>query len=317
MTCQRCTTVIEAGDLRCAVCALAVPPETSVATSESVTVLRCEGCGAAVSYDVESQSPRCAFCSAHMHLEGITDPPEKTGWYVDFLVSPEQARGALSTWVGGLGWFRPGDLVSRAVLDDVAPLWWVAWVFDADAVISWSADSNAGSGRSDWAPHAGQTHLQLSDIVVPATRGLASEEARALCASYDIARGAPERVLHGPTGASAPVVEQFDVQRSAAREAIAKELEATAARRVEKDIPGSKFRNVRVAALVESLSTRRVALPAYVMAYRYDGATYRVVVSGHDETVLMGSAPYSTAKIVLAAALAALAVALLLAFVIR
>ncbi len=52
------------------------------------------------------------------------------------------------------------------------------------------------------------------------------------------------------------------------------------------------------AAVVQRrLVTRRFALPSYVLAYRYRGSLYRVVISGQDARCLLGSAPYSTARI--------------------
>jgi hypothetical protein len=65
------------------------------------------------------------------------------------------------------------------------------------------------------------------------------------------------------------------------------------------EIPGSKFRNVRVSIVVEGLVTRRMSLPAYVLAYQYKQQLYRVVICGQDARLLIGKAPYSTAKIVL------------------
>jgi hypothetical protein len=45
------------------------------------------------------------------------------------------------------------------------------------------------------------------------------------------------------------------------------------------------------------LETRRCAFPSYVLAYRYRGRLYRVVISGQDAARLLGSAPVSVAKI--------------------
>ena len=77
------------------------------------------------------------------------------------------------------------------------------------------------------------------------------------------------------------------------------------------NIPGNQFRNVKVSAVVQGLVTRRLSLPAYVLAYRYKQQLYRVVICGQDQRLIIGSAPYSTAKIVLTIA-AAIAVVLFL-----
>ena len=89
----------------------------------------------------------------------------------------------------------------------------------------------------------------------------------------------------------------FDAQRSAARAFIQRAIEATARTRVEDHIPGHRFRNVHVACLVERQATRRVALPAWVMAYRYRGTPYRAIVHGQRPEIVFGSSPVDWRKV--------------------
>lgn len=295
MDCARCETPIEAGDLRCSICALATPVDLTAPVQTRVEVLRCDGCGASVSYDVEVQAPRCAFCGSVMHVEGIEDPMEQTEWFLSFSLDPERARAALSRWLGTRGFFTPNDLVAEATVEHLRPLFWVAWVFEVDALVSWTADSDAGAGRSAWAPHAGQASMRFENILVSASRGLSDQETRALTSSYDLSAGAPR-----PIGPAAPVVERFDVQRSAARATIVQEIEQVATHRVLKEhVPGRTYRNLSVVALLEGLVTRRCAFPAYVLAYRYRGELYRAVIHGQNEDVIVGATPKSIWKILL------------------
>ncbi len=292
--CARCHCALEKGDLRCAICGFAAQADAARhAQHVEARVLRCESCGAAVRYDVEARAPRCGFCGSVMHVEGVADPMEQTEWYLSFAVAPESAQEALRGWMRGLGFFRPSDLVSESTIEKLEPLYWVGWAFDGTARVSWTADSDAGSGRSDWAPHAGQLDVAFERVLVSASRGLSADETRALAPSYDLTRSA--RDPYGPPGA---FVEQFDVQRSSARERIVEAAERVALERVQRGaIPGSRFRNVRVAALLASLRTHRCAFPAYVLAYRYRGDLYRAVVSGQDAARIVGTAPYSWWKI--------------------
>lgn len=292
--CQRCQCVIEAGDLRCAVCGLPVPVEHRVIERPVARVLRCDTCGAAVAYEVEVQAPRCAFCGALARVEQPADPIEQPQWAVPFAVTPEQAREALRGWMGRLGFFRPADLASAATLEGLSPLWWVGWVFDARALISWTADSNAGAHRSAWAPHSGQVTLDFARVLVPASRGLSAEECWQLTPHVDLSRASPTFV--GPPGA---VCEGFEVQRSAARRVIADAIERLAASQATRFIPGTTYRNLHVAVLLESLRTLRFALPTYVLAYRYRGRLYRVLVHGQDARCVLGTAPWSIARIAL------------------
>ena len=206
--CERCETPIEAGDLRCSICGQSVPDDSEVREHVEVQILRCTGCGAAVAYDPEHQAPACGFCESVFQVETIEDPMEQSEGFIPFTIDQGEARGALRHWLGGLGWFRPTDLSSEARLEQLKPIWWVGWVFDAEALVSWTADSNAGSGRSAWAPHSGRTGMTFDNILASASRGLTNAEAMAVGPGCNL-----NSVRDQPEGAENAIIEQFDLQR--------------------------------------------------------------------------------------------------------
>ena len=307
--CTRCATPLEDGDLRCAVCALPVPASPPAATRERSQILRCTECGAAIAYDANRRAPACGFCGAVMAIEEPADPVEVAALRLPFTVDREAATGALRTWLGARGFFAPRTLRDEAVIDSLQPLCWAAWLVNARAQVAWTADSDAGSGRSAWAPHAGVTAIDFGNIVVPASRGLRHDECARLAPHYDLG------TVAGATGGDVPA-ESFDVQRSAARRHVHRAIDALARARVEPAIPGSRVRNVRVSCLLERQTTDRVALPAWVLAYRFRGSPYRAIVHGQRVEIVLGTAPIDWLKILwialAAAALIAAAVALVL-----
>lgn len=306
--CGRCETPLEAGDLRCSICGQAAPVEVSAADKVQVQILRCQGCGAATAYDIEHQAPSCTFCDSVVEVETIDDPLEQSEGFLPFTIGQDEARRAMRQWLSSLGWFRPSDLKTSARLEQLKPLWWVGWVFDAESLVSWAADSNAGSRRSAWAPHAGQVEMTFDDILVSASRGLTTEEASAIGPGCRLDSLRPQA-----EGASNATIEQFDVQRSQARQQIVNAIQAIAADRVEQHhIPGSRFRKTSVSVVLRKLITRRISLPAWVLAYRYKGRLYRMVICGQNASFVTGSAPLSIAKIML---VVVCAVTALLAFV--
>ncbi|HEY4223873.1 MAG TPA: zinc ribbon domain-containing protein [Myxococcota bacterium] len=296
--CARCQATIEKGDLRCAVCAQTVPFTPAASDDvEKLKVFRCQGCGAATSWSTEKNALACAFCGAATALEEIADPMEQTERWLPFAVDDGTARAALSVWQRSLGFFRPSDLAAQSTVDNLRPLWWPAWIFDATARATWSADSDHGSNRSDWAPHAGDAELSFERILVGASRGLSHKEMDALADAYDLAPATRDR----PAEQTGLVEEQFDVQRSAAREKVAAACHALAQERIEaQHIPGKRFRKVKLSLVLSDLVTQRVALPAWVLAYRYHGRLFRVVVHGQDGGRVIGDAPWSKGKIALA-----------------
>lgn len=305
--CGRCASPLERDDLRCPICSAAVPDAAGEDLERTaVEVLRCEGCGAAVSYDIRARAPACAFCGSVMHVEAPDDPPEEIEFHLPFTVGRSEAEARYREWLRGLGWFRPSDLGSASRLESLTPLWWVGWVVDAEADVTWAADSDAGALRADWAPHGGSSALALDALVASASRGLSGSETDRLISSYDLRTARDEPPDHVP-GAT---VEQFDLPRSSARKRVAGFIQRLVERRLEKEsIPGTRFRNVHASVVLRRLVTRRFAFPSYVLAYRYRSSLYRVVLSGQDPGCVVGTAPYSTAKILALIAVGAVAVA--------
>jgi hypothetical protein len=303
-------TPLEAGDLRCSVCALPVPAVAGapVEAKERARVLRCKECNAAVEFSPDAQAPRCAFCGSVMEVDQPVDPVEQAQICVPFAVDREAATVTLRSWLSTRGWFAPRTLANDAVVDSMAPLYWAGWVVDARVGVTWTADSDAGSGRSSWAPHAGEFQTQFGNLVIPASRGLTMPECSQLAGHYDLSRAVPiaNRAEDDPA-----VVEGFDAQRSAARALVHEAINALAAVRAEQHIPGSRFRNVRVSCLVDSQTTDRAAFPAWVLAYRYHDRPYRAVIHGQRASIVIGKAPRDRGKVamvVIASVLAAVAI---------
>jgi hypothetical protein len=311
--CTRCSSVLEHGDLRCAICALPAPNEEAPPASPYAKVLRCRECGAAVAFSAEHQAPKCAFCASTMSIEQPVDPIEVARVRVPFSVDRVDAEASLRGWLGNRGWFAPTELRQGAVLESIQPLYWAGWVVDARARVAWTADSDEGARRSAWAPHAGDLPLTFEAIVVPASRGLRRDECHLLVPYYDLDKALPIDAAT-VTDLDAPV-ESFDAQRSAARDTVQQAIERVAKTRVEPHVPGRRFRNVRVACLVESQTTERIALPAWVLAYRYRDKLYRAIVHGQRREVVFGNAPVDVMKVALVVA-AVIAIAAVIAVIV-
>jgi len=294
LRCDRCESVISDDDLRCPICNLTTPVSRSAdRTGAVVDILRCSGCGAAMTYQVAKRAAACAFCGSVLEVELPADPMEEAEGRLPFTVDSATARQAFATWLGSLGWFRPGDLRSSARLQTIQPLRWVGWVFDAHAEVSWAADTDADARRSEWAPHSGRNEFVYDDVVIPATRGLTREEVAQLLPSYDLASIAETTDLVADA-----TIEQFDIPRSTARARVVEAVNRLARRRLEeRHLPGRRVRNLRMSTILRGLEARRVTFPAWVLAYRYKDRLFRTVLSGQDEGCLKGEAPYSIPRI--------------------
>jgi hypothetical protein len=247
-------------------------------------------------YCAEIEALQCGFCGGVVRPEAAVDPMEQTEKFLLFTVDRKEAVDAYRKWLKSLGFFRPSDLASGSCLESLRALWWVGWVFDADAQVTWTADSDAGAREARWAPHAGELFIHFDDVVVPATSGLSAAECERLIPTYALASGVDQ-----PVGQVSQVIrERFGLPRSVARTRIIEAIQRMAETRVKADaVPGSRCRNVQVAIRLRGLVNRRFAFPAYVVAYRYRGQLYRTVISGQESTCVFGTAPRSLAKVVL------------------
>jgi LSD1 subclass zinc finger protein len=297
--CERCATPIEKGDLRCAVCALGIPTDKALPVGDVFAkILRCGGCGAATAYDADARAVRCAFCTTELSLEEVRDPQEEVKQWMGFTVDRDAAVKALKNWLGRQGFFRPADMGSKAKVDDLQPLYFPAWMFDAEAEVSWAADSNLGSRRSAWAPHAGSTNITFDDVLVSASRGLNPKETSALLGTYAGGGLDSQPTSAAEVGVESIHNETFDAQRSFARAYLLHGIKQRAREHVEHNcVPGSRVRKVGVSMRIEGLHTRRVALPVWVLAWRYNDQVYRAVISGRDPSGVHGRLPLSWARI--------------------
>lgn len=306
LPCRRCNSAIEAEDLRCPVCCQAVPAAAQESgTKIDVQVLRCTSCSAAMTYHAGRQASHCAFCGGVQKLEEQLDPEEQTEKHLPFTIDRTRATDVYRQWVSKQGFFRPLDLASSAQLESLRAIWWPGWVVDAKAIVTWTADSDAGAKLAKWAPHAGEVQTEFSRLVIPATRGLSPAESSGLILTYNLEGSIPPY-----TGVDQEiVVERFEMPRSCARSHIVKSIQRLAEARIQAEqIPGTRSRNCHTSVHLRGLVTQRIAFPAYVIAYKYRGRLYRTVISGQDPTGVIGELPRSLLKLGLTIAFALLSI---------
>jgi hypothetical protein len=296
-TCSRCNSLVEPGDIRCPVCYLPTQPGQLPSPNPTPTpVLRCQSCNTALTPITQTTLPPCPFCQGTLTHHTSTTPHEEPSQFLLFTVSPKEAAAAYKYWLSNLSPFRPSNLSSQSRIESIQPVWWVGWAFKAEVLITWTADSDAGTRQAPWAPHSGEIVLHFDDIIVPASKGLSNLECARLTPTYAPGSGVPrENTSH----ASAPL-EHPELPRSLARKRILATIQKLAETKVKNTaIPGTRFRHVQTSIHLRGLTTRRLAFPAYILAYHYHNKLYRTVISGQEASCVTGTAPRSITKILL------------------
>ena len=280
--------------------------------------VRCEGCGATVVFVGTLTSMECPYCGLPMQREHI----HAGGWRIPvdgvlpFAVVREKAAENFIAWVRSR-WFAPNDFLKRANSEKFNGVYLPFWTFDAVTGSMYQGQRgdhywvSVGSGndqhqemRTNWFPASGHFQLVFDDVLVAATRGIRHWLMDGLH-PWPLHRCLPftQEVLAGFLARTYDVELPDGFQE--ARQHMDSEIAAEARRR----IGGDEQVVETIHTSYSAVTFKHLLLPVWLMAYRYAGKTYQVLVNastGHVD----GERPYSGWKIA-SAVLAALAAGLI------
>lgn len=334
LRCQGCGGVVhydpEVSCLRCKHCATQAPVPAATTRGPREVGLReglrgaprgygtetlrveCGSCGATVCLSPEERATSCTYCASPAVVTKPPDPellqPESM---IPFSVSQPRATAGFEGWLRGL-WFRPGDLRHQARVEGVRGVYLPYWTFDADLESHWEAERGDHYYETEhyteeengetvsrtrevqhtrWRPARGTRRDRHDDVLVCASRGVRVDLAQKLC-TFDTKR----LVAYSPGyiqgwRAEAYALDLHDAWGKA-KETIEGEQQARCAR----DIGGDTHRGLAVRNTFRRETFKHVLLPLFVLAYRYNGRPYQVLVNGQTGEVV-GKAPLSVWKV--------------------
>jgi hypothetical protein len=297
--CTVCGGLIDEEDLFCANCGTEAPSRerngSGRAHDRSQTLthsFECSGCGASMSYDASARSLRCPFCGSEKLAKRTDQPTLAPQSVVPFRIGRDETTATLRQWLGR-GFFRPGDLAERALVDKMAAVYVPYWIFSARTHTYWTADTNQlpMMSRGDWRPLFGEHRGAYAGLLVGASGALTSQETEAL-RPFDLGAA----VEPGQVDLDNVTVEKFKVGRKYARPLAREGLEQLERQACQVQYVPGRARNVKVNPLVEGLVSEPVLLPVWIMAYRYNERVFRFLVNGQTGAAT-GEAPTSWKKI--------------------
>ena len=288
------------------------------------TIMQCSGCGATLAFEKIALSLSCGYCDSP-----IVDEPRATATLDAVVPFALPARGAIEGVRAYLDGRRlaPADLRTvrlhpRELRGVLVPFWVYAGTirskYQARVGVDWfrseTYTDKQGKERkrqvreTEWFRVEGSAAHQIDDHLVCASRGLAASEAATL-GEFDLGHARPydPRLLSG-FEAELPSL----ATREGDRNAQAQLREAERVRIREQLLPGDRNRLDDVSSDLRLSDRRLVLLPVWILSYRYRDELRRVLVNGQSGAV-SGDVPLDRAKL---AALALIAAALLIAFVI-
>lgn len=302
--CTVCRSYLDCEDLFCSNCGTENPAgldadgvgvdhqdSNFVRQQASVMSFRCDNCGASMSYDASAKTLRCPFCGGQKLTSRRDARTLKPSGVVPFVVERNQVEQMIRQWLAR-GFWKPGDASERSIISSVTQVYVPFWVFNATTETAWTADTSAvtSGARGNWRPIFGTRNGRYDGILVCASGILSVAEANEI-APFDLQRAIPPEQIDLLN----VIVEEFRVTKRDSRNRAAAMVEQYEASQSQAGAPGT-LRNLNVNVRIQNMTSTPILLPIWIMAYRYNKDTYRVLVNGQTGEVY-GAAPFSYAKL--------------------
>ena len=279
---------------------------------EEVRSTSCPNCGAVIEFQGASHATDCPFCATPVVVDTGARRHIKPQAVVPFALTEDQARDALTKWLGSL-WFAPNGLLEYTRKGRrMAGIYVPFWTFDADSASRYSGQRGEHyyetrtvtvnvNGRSEqrqeqvrhtrWHPVSGQVSRFFDDMLVMASNSLPRRLGEELT-PWDMG----QIVGYSPDFLAGFQAEGYTVTladgHSLARERMAQIIESD----VRRDIGGDEQRITNIDSRFDGESFKHILLPIWTAAYKYSGKSYQFMVNGQTGEV-QGQRPYSWWKI--------------------
>jgi ribosomal protein S27E len=270
--------------------------------------VKCSACGATVVFQGTLTSSSCAYCDAPIQREKAHEMQHRIA--VDglctFQIEKETASKKLKEWVRSR-WFAPNDFKQRGVEGRFDGVYMPYFTFDAMTYTRYSGERGdaywvtEGSGQNQkrvrkirWSSARGSFQRFFDDVLIPALKSLPQKLLQSL-EPWPLEKMIPftDQALSGKLAHTYEI--ELGESFGLAKQRINDELHKDVRRR----IGGDEQRIHSVDTSFSALTYKHVLLPVWILAYRYAGKSYRVVVNAMTGQV-SGERPYSPIKIALA-----------------
>jgi DNA-directed RNA polymerase subunit RPC12/RpoP len=275
---------------------------------------RCEVCGAKVAFDDAAVSKACVFCgSPRVLVEEARRNAIRPESLVPLDVGRDGVEKAFRKWLKGL-WFRPNALKRLKTFQAIG-VYVPYWTYDCHVRSVWTAQAgyhywvnesyttrvNGKTVRrtrrvrkTRWVPAAGERDDDFDDIPVLGSKGIDEGLADKL-GEFDRTALVPYR----PEYLAGWAAEEYQVPLADGWERGQEKAAATQRGRCARDVPGDTQRFLHVRNSFSRVRWKHVLLPMWGLSFDWKGERYPVLIHGQTGQVV-GKAPWSTAKIVLA-----------------
>jgi hypothetical protein len=282
--------------------------------------VECDACSGTVRFEGTLTSKGCPYCGSPLQIEGAHQAEHRVpvDGVVPFQVDRKTAAGRFRRWVKSR-WFAPGEFTRYGAHGKFNGIYLPYWTFDSMTdtrytgqrgdhywVTEGSGDNKRRVQKTRWRPASGRFQRFFDDVLVQAGAGLPENRLRAL-EPWPLERAVPfdRGLLAGFLARTYDV--RLDQGFDQARQTMEHALRSEVRRRIGGDVQRIHTVNTAHAAV----TFKHLLLPVWMLAYRFKGKTYQVVVNAVTGEV-QGDRPWSWIKIALASVAGAILVAIVI-----
>jgi len=275
----------------------------------TVTVAKCESCGATSTLAPNGSSEQCPFCASSLITKtGSITSTHKPQYILPFAIEEGRAMSNYGNWLDSLR-LAPSDLREEADLTrKLKGMYLPFWAFGGSTSTSYTGqrgehhytyESDTATGRSRrvketrWHPVNGTVDNQFDNILIEATRSLPKSTLREL-EPWDLKNLVPynDKLLLGFH------TETYSVDIKNGHAQARQRMKPTIAKTINSDIGGDDQTIFQTNTTYRNSTFKHILLPVWISAYQYNGKVYQFIVNARTGEV-QGERPYSRTKVFL------------------
>lgn len=294
---------------------LYVRPEQLGQLAANALEVKCQSCGATVTFTPPEVAGQCDFCGVQIVAQPKSaDPMLAPEGVLPFRITQEQADSGLRQWLQSR-WFAPNALKHFARPEAIDGVYLPFWTYDTNTISYYAGErgeyyyTTQTHSRTDsrgrrvarrtqvrhtrWHPASGTVTRWFEDVLVPATVSLKQNRLEAL-EPWDLAELKP----YDPGYLSGFKAQRYQVELAQGFERVQQIAIGVIHGDVRSDIGGDEQRIHNIATHYSGITFKHLLLPVYAGAYRFNQQVYQIVVNGRTGEI-QGDRPYSSWKIAL------------------
>jgi len=296
---------------------LQIRPEQLAQLAANALEVRCQSCGATVTFTPPEVARQCQFCGVQIVAQPKSaDPILAPEGILPFRITQKEADAGLRQWLKSR-WFAPNALKVFAQPEAITGIYLPFWTYDTNTTSHYTGErgdyyyttetytERDSQGQevtrtrevrhTSWSSASGTVSRWFDDVLVPATTSLPQDRLAAL-EPWDL----PELKPYDPAFLSGFKAQRYQVDMAQGFEYVKQIAVEMIKGDVRQDIGGDEQRIDNISTQFYAITFKHLLLPVYAGAYRFNKKIFQIVVNGRTGEI-QGERPYSFWKIALLA----------------